>query len=197
MAAGRQVPRAAPGVRQQDGQDRRRLPDGARLHGRPAGRERRGGPVADGRRGPVPRARRPGRDEGLHLRRRSGYRDPGRGDPGRVRGHRRHQAQRADRAPGRRRRRRRHALPRRRRGAGRAAPRRDPQGHHLDEDLPGLRGLRPQEQGRAAAARRRHQLPAEPARRAPHARHRSEQRRAADPACRRSRRPRPRWPSRS
>ena len=166
LAPGRQVPRPAHRLHQQDGPHRRRLrglgPDDDRPPRRPPG----AGAAADRRRGRLHRRRRPREHEGDRLQ--------GRPRPG-VGGHR--HPRRARRTPptgahgadrGRRRVRRRAdgGLPRGEADRARPPDRGHPQGdaRHLDD--PGAVRLRLQEQGRAAAARRGHRLPAEPARRA-------------------------------
>ena len=74
---------------------------------------------------------------------------------------------------------------------------RHPRRHARRRDHAGAARLRVQEQGRAAAARRGHRLPAEPARRAADDRHRSEDRAPRSSACPRPTSRSPRSPSRS
>ena len=67
LAPGRQVPRAAHLLRQQDGPHRRRLQDDARADRDEARRQPGRDPAADRRRGQVRRRDRPRQDEGDHL----------------------------------------------------------------------------------------------------------------------------------
>ena len=67
VASGRQVPRAAHLLRQQDGPHRRRLQDDARADRDQAGRQPGGDSAADRRGGQVRRRDRPREDEGDHL----------------------------------------------------------------------------------------------------------------------------------
>ncbi len=193
LAPGRQVPRAAHRLHQQDGPHRRGLRAGRPDDDRPPRRAPRADPAADRRRGRLPRDHRPGRHEGDHLqgRARQGLRRHR--DPGRVR----RRGRRRARAPARGglalRRRARRADPRGGGDPARAAGRRDPQGDARDQAHAGAVRLLVQEQGRAAAARRRARLPAEPARRAA-----DRGPRAGQAATRTARRPaRPTTPSRS
>ena len=141
--------------------------------------------VADpdpGRRGGAPpRRRRPRRDERDHLRRRSRRELHGRRDPGRAARARAGAPPRADRRGRRVRRRADGELPR---GRGLGHARDDPpraSRRHARERLHARPArLRLQEQGRAAAARRRHRLPPEPARRPGRPGHRPEDRGGAD-----------------
>ena len=130
-----------------------------------------------GAEGELPRPRRPDQHEGDPLQGRAGQGRRDRRDPGRH-GRRR---RRRPRAPARRglqlRRRARRADPR---GAGdpvRAPDRRDPQGDARPAPHAGAVRLLVQEQGRAAAAGRRHRLPAQPAGRPARARARARPRR--------------------
>ena len=166
LAPGRPLRRAADRLRQQDGQDRRRL---LQLRAHDQGPHRRD-PVpgaaadrlGDRARGPC----RPDHHGGVGLGGRRPRRHLGASaDPRRAGRQGRRDAQRDDRARRRDGRRGDGGLPRRDR-AGRADPARaDPQGHAGDEVRAGALRLRVQEQGRAAHAERRDRLPAEPARR--------------------------------
>ena len=167
LAPGRPLQRAAHRLLQQDGQDRRRLlpvPQGYRRSPRrQAGRD----PAADRRREPV---------QGHHRSRPHGRRGVGRRDARREISRHRNSgraarsgqgiSREADRGRGRTRRRRDDRLSRRQGARRRDAQAPHPQGHHLQRVLPGAVRLRVQEQGRAAAARRRGRLSAVAGRRA-------------------------------
>ena len=201
LAPGRQVPRAAHRLHQQDGPHRRGLRPGRADDDRPPRRAPRADPAADRRRGRLRGDRRPRGDEGGRLQGRDGqgtgrHRDPRAPRRGGRAGARapargglplRRRAARADPRGGR--------DPRGRAQAG------DPQGDALDEADPRPVRLLVQEQGRAAAARRGHRLPALAARRAAGDGHRTDQGRGAGArgACARPTTPSPsrRSPSRS
>ena len=85
LAPGRQVPRPAHRLHQQDGPDRRRLRQGRPDDDRPPRRAPGPDPAADRRRGRLRRRRRPGRGEGDHLQGRPRQGGRGRRDPGRPR----------------------------------------------------------------------------------------------------------------
>ena len=173
VAAGRQVPRAAHLLRQQDGPHRRGLHAARSSRSRP---KLAGNPVADPapdrRRGPVPRRHRPDRDEGHRLQGRDdGRRLRARGDPGRHAGRGAGVPREADREGQRVRRPAAREVPERRgdhRGrdqARRCARARSRRSRRQAADVrAGHLRLRLQEQGRAAAARRGRRLPAVAAR---------------------------------
>ena len=166
LAPGRPLPRAAHRVHQQDGPHRRRL----RVLGQDDDRSPRRAPGAraasDRRRGRLHRRRGPREHEGDRLQ---GRPRPGLGghrDPRRARRRRPPGAHRADRGRRRVRRRADVRLPRGEADRGRPPGAGHPQGHARHLHDPRALRLRLQEQGRAAAARRGHRLPAEPDRRA-------------------------------
>ena len=181
MAAGRQVPRAAYLLRQQDGPHRRGLQGDAQADRNEARGQSGRDPAPHRRRGQVRRRDRPRQDEGDHLQRRDDGRRLRRlGHSGRLDGRGPAVPREADREGQRARRRAaREVSPRpgdhrRRDQEGAARPRdqiRLPRGHGIRR-----RHLRHrvQEQGRAAAARRGRGLPAVTARRAGNLRPRSE-----------------------
>ena len=74
LAPGRQVPRPADRLHQQDGPHRRRLRAGRADDDRPPRRAPRADPAADRRRGRLRGRRRPGGDEGDRLQGRAGHR---------------------------------------------------------------------------------------------------------------------------
>ena len=175
LAAGRQVPRAAHRLHQQDGPHRRRLRRLGRDHEGPPGRRRqdRGrrhrdpDPAPDRRGGRLQGRRGPRDDEGHRLQ---GRPRPGVGRGGHPRRHggrRPRGAHPPDRGARRLRRAAHGGLPRGEADRARPPARGHPQGHPRHLDLPGDVRLLVQEQGRAAAARRGRGLPAQPARRAP------------------------------
>ena len=133
--------------------------------------------AADRRRERIQGRRRSDRDERAGLARRDAGRAVGRRrDPGRPEGEGRGIPREDDR--GRRRNGRDGArkLPRRQHAVERRAPRADPQGHDRGEVLPDVLRLGLQEQGRAAAARRRCRLSAVADRRSGHQGHRRQDR---------------------
>ena len=182
LAAGRQVRRPAHLLRQQDGQDRRRLLLLGEDHGGAPRRQRHPDPAADRLRGRLRGHRRPGRDERQGVARRDearrdlrDHRDPGRaGREGRRVPHQAARGRRRDRrdAAG--------EVLRRRRAHGRGDQGRHPQADHQLRGLPGAVRQRVQEQGRAAHAGRRHRLPALAAGRAAGRRPRARQGRRRD-----------------
>ena len=118
------------------------------------------------------------RDERAGLARRDAGRCLGRRrDPGRPQGARRGIPREDDRSGRRDGRDRARELPRRQDAVERRDPRADPQGHDRGQVLPDVLRLGLQEQGRAAAARRRRRLSAVADRRAGHQGHRSQDRR--------------------
>ena len=175
LAAGRQVQGPADRVHQQDGPHRRELLRRRAVDARAPRRQPGAGADPDRPGGRLPRRHRPRRDAGDRLqgRPRPGARD--RRDPRRARRAGARVPPPADR----------HDLALRRRGArgvhrgrelGHARPdqARAARRHAVGRDHAGAARLRLQEQGRAAAARRRDRLPAEPARRAAGDGHRPE-----------------------
>ena len=161
LAPRRPLQRAARDLHQQARPHGRRfLPalrhaEGEARHRRPAAA------TPDRHRGDLHRCGRPGRDEGDRLgRRRAGRQIPRRADPGRPRRARRrgppaaarHRACRRQRGDG--------GIFREGRRRGRHPQARHQEGHHLRRVPPGAVRHRLQEQGRAAAARRRARLPA-------------------------------------
>ena len=182
LAPGRQVPRPAHRLHQQDGPHRGRLRSRRPDHDRPPRRPPGPDPASDRRGGRLPRDHRPRRQHGDHLQGRARDRVRDHRHPGRVR----RRGRRRPRAPAR------GGLPLRRRaarddprGAGdphRAPQGRDPQGHARDQDDPGPVRVVVQEQGRSAAAGRRHRLLAQPARGSARGGHRAGQGRGGGPA---------------
>ena len=174
VAPGRQVPRAAHRLHQQDGPHGSRLrllgPDdeGApRRRRQDRGRRQRDpDPAADRRRGRLQGHRGPRDHEGRRLQGRPGPGLGRGGHPGRHAGRRRRGPHAPHRGAGRLRRAADGGLPRGEADRGRAPARGHPQGHARHLHLPGDVRLLVQEQGRAAPARRRRGLPAQPARRA-------------------------------
>ena len=167
VAPGRQVRRAAHLLRQQDGPHRRQLLAHRRHDQGPPRRQAAGHPDADRRRVRLQGPGRPGLEQGDHLAGRDARRQVrGRRDSGRPQGAGRRippQAARDGRRAGRRGAR---EVPRRRGARRRHADQVHPQGHDLLRVRAGAVRLGVQEQGRAAHARRRRQLPAGADRRA-------------------------------
>ena len=154
LAPGRQVPRPADRLRQQDGPHRRGLLQGRRDDARPARRQPAADPDPDRPGGRLRRRRRPDREQGARLEGRAGHRVRLRGHPRGPRGARPRAPHPPDRGLRRLRRRVARGLPERRGDPARAdrevaAPR---HARHQGDARP-LRLLL-QEQGRAAAARR-------------------------------------------
>ena len=198
VASGRQVRRAAHLLRQQDGPHRRQLLALRRHDQGPSRRQRRRGQLPIGLEVRLQGRRRLCRNEGDRVARGDARRQVrGPADPCQPRGAGGRVPDEADRGRGRARRRRARGLPRRR-GAGRgdAGPPR-PQGHRQRQAGPDPLRLGLQEQGRAAAARRRGRLPAEPARRAADRGHQAGHRSGADARAPRTASRSRRSPSRS
>ncbi len=184
-------------LHQQDGPDGRGLRDVGPQHQGEAGGER--GPGADplGRRGAAPGRHRPGPDEGHHLRRvRAGEPLRAGGHPclaprgGEDRPDAPHRGLRRPGRPGD------GALPGREGAVGGRAERRDPEGVHRPDALPGALRLGLQAQGRAAAPGRGGGLPAVAARH-PTGPREGPQGERHRPRDQRDRARSARWPSRS
>ena len=198
VAPGRQVRRAAHLLRQQDGPHRRQLLAHRRHDQGSPGQQAAGHPDADRHRVRLQGPGRPGLQQGDHLAGRdAGRQVRGRRDPGRPQGAGRRMAPQ-DARDGRRAGRRGAREVSGRRGARlRHADQVHPQGHDLLRLRAGAVRLGVQEQGRAAHARRRRQLPAGADRRGRRQGRQDGHRRADHAAVERRRAARRRSPSRS
>ena len=131
VASGRQVQGAAHRLRQQDGQDRRRLLQVPRRHREASRRPSGGDPASDRRREQLQGYHRPRAHEGGGVEGRGARRPlPRRGDPGRSARPGERISREDDRGGGRARRRRHGCLSRRRRAGRGDAQEADPQGGH-------------------------------------------------------------------